>query len=235
MSWQIQITKAKPNPVGKDKSKWTPKPEQLLGEWADLKNVGDANVSLSAMHLAHREFSAGCVPKDAPVIYWNGPSTVLKVGETVRVHTGRSGDSWAMAAVDKSGVEHHAYGEKGSFVLNNDCGDALTVWWKDKDGKWHCDDSATYDVSPPEGAILYVQATSSSLARYTPLQPVETPAAPGHPRPIPCPGVSASVSPSWTEDSCPPAGRGQAHGAPSGNRLMYPISNPRSSKRREKG
>lgn len=169
MSWQIQITKAKPNPAGKDKTKWTPKPEQLLGEWADLKNVGDANVSLSAIHLAHREFAAGCVLKDAPVIYWNGPNTVLKVGETVRVHTGRSGDSWAMAAVDKSGVEHHAYAEKGSFVLNNDCGDGLSVWWKDQDG------SGTPTTLPlttqirPRAQSSTVLAASCSLVRFTQL------------------------------------------------------------------
>jgi hypothetical protein len=65
----------------------------------------------------------------------------------------------AAAAVDKTGVEYHTYAEKGSFVLNNDCGDCLPVWWKDKDGNWHCHDSATPDGNPPEGVILYRSGT----------------------------------------------------------------------------
>lgn len=156
MSWKLQITQAKPNPVGKDKNRWSPKPDHLLGEWVDLKNVGDGSVTLSLIHVAHREFSANCVPKDKPVIYWTGSGMItVQPGEIVRLHTGRSNDSWQMAAADRVGVTYHAYAESGSFVLNNDCGDAVSVWWKGSDGAFNHEDTASYDANPPDGAILY--------------------------------------------------------------------------------
>lgn len=154
MSWKIQITRAKPNPAGKDKSRGTPIPAQLLGEWVDLKNIGDGSVSFSTLHLANSEFSHNCTITKQAAIYWTGVSGQLSPGEIVRVHTGRSYDSHLMATDDKLGVNYHAYAERGSFVLNNDCGDNLSVWWKSSDGKWNQDDVASYDPNPPEGEIL---------------------------------------------------------------------------------
>ncbi len=155
MAWQIQINRAKPNPTGKDKSGSYPIPQQLLGEWVDLKNIGDANVTLSMLHLSDTDFEPGCGAKQ-PTIYWNGSQyTTLKPGEIVRVHTGKSADVASMRSEDKSGVHYHAYAEKGNFVLNNTCGDTLAVWYKDKDGKWRQDDEASYSPKPPEGTVLY--------------------------------------------------------------------------------
>lgn len=154
MSWQIQIIRAKPNPTGKDTNHHRPIASQLLGEWVDLKNIGDAAVAASVLNLADSTFGPGCVIKEKAQIYWNGSSITLKPGETVRVHTGRSADSWQMAQVDRDGVNHHAYAESGSFVLNNDCGDNVSVWWKDQDGKWYCEDAASYRPKPTEGKIL---------------------------------------------------------------------------------
>jgi hypothetical protein len=156
MSWKLQITQAKPNPVGKDKNKWTPKPDHLLGEWADFKNVGDAAVRLSLIHVAHLEFSTNCVAKEKPVIYWSGSAgTTVQPGEIVRLHTGRSKDASQMATVDRGGVNYHVYAESGSFVLNNDCGDTVSLWWKGNDGNFNHEDVASYDANPPDGAILY--------------------------------------------------------------------------------
>lgn len=155
MAWQIQITQAKPNPAGKDKSQSRPIAAQLLGEWVDLKNVGDAAVTLSTVHLAQSKFGPGCQLKERASIYWNGSSSMrLNPGEIVRVHTGREFESYMMHSEDKSGVHHHAYANNGNFVLNNDCGDNLSVWWQDSDKKWHQEDLASYDPYPPEGQVL---------------------------------------------------------------------------------
>ncbi len=155
MPWQIQINRAKPNPAGKDKSGSYPIPQQLLGEWVDLKNIGDANVTLSMLHLSDTDFGLGCVAKQA-TIYWNGSQhTTLKPGEIVRVHTGKSADAASMRSEDKSGIHYHAYAEKGNFVLNNTCGDTLAVWYKGKNGAWQKDDGAGYSPKPPEGSVLY--------------------------------------------------------------------------------
>ncbi len=155
MAWQIQVTRAKPNPAGKDKSHGYPIPEQLLAEWVDLKNVGDAAVNLSTLHLADAQFGHACQLHKEAQIYWNGPSSVvLQTGETVRVHTGREVDAWRMQQEDRSGANYHSFANRGSFVLNNDCGDILSVWWQGQDQQWHREDAASYDPYPPEGQVL---------------------------------------------------------------------------------
>jgi len=128
----------------------------LLGEWVDLKNTGDASVSLSTLHVANNQFDANCRITNEAVIYWNGRSSdTLHVGKILRVHTGKSSDSALMKVEDKNGVDLHAYAERGNFALNNKCGDAITVWWKTtSDGKWHEEDRASYDANPTEGAVL---------------------------------------------------------------------------------
>jgi hypothetical protein len=154
MSWKIQIIRAKPNPFGKDTSGGRPLAAQLLGEWVDLKNVGDESITASTLHLTNTEFAPGCLVKKKAQIYWNGLSNVsIRPGEIVRVHTGRSSDLCHMQATDKEGVTHHCYAERGLFVLNNDCGDNLGLWWTNAE-KWFCDDSTRYRPRPTEGRIL---------------------------------------------------------------------------------
>ncbi|HLP68343.1 MAG TPA: hypothetical protein VK181_12575 [Rhizobium sp.] len=154
MAWKIQVTQAKPNPAGKDTNRHAPIAQQLLAEWVDLKNIGDASVTLSTLHLTNVEFGPGCQLKKQAVVYWNGPSSItLRPGEVVRVHTGREYESWQMRQEDRNGVDHHAYANRGGFVLNNDCGDVIGVYWQ-SNGQWHCEDAASYDANPPEGQIL---------------------------------------------------------------------------------
>src|SRR5947208_8079602 len=111
MSWQMQIVRAKPNPSGKDTNRHRPLAPQLLGEWVDIKNIGDAPVSASVLNLAHSEFGPGCAIKEKARIYWPWSPIVVGPGEIARVHTGRNADSWQMAQVDRNGVNHHAYAE----------------------------------------------------------------------------------------------------------------------------
>lgn len=76
--------------MGKDRPQYGAIPaEQLLAEWVDLKNVGDAAVSLSVLNLANLRFDDHCRQTGGPSIYWTGSSTgVLGVGQVIRVHTG---------------------------------------------------------------------------------------------------------------------------------------------------
>jgi hypothetical protein len=155
MSWKILICKAKPNPTGKDRAFGSPRQEQLLGEWVDLQNTGDTPVSLSRLTLCHMEFSSQGVPHDNSTPYWTGkPEEMLSPGQIARVHTGKSVYANYMAYEDKQGVSLHSFAEEGNFVLNNDYGDIISIWWKDKDNKWQKEDIASYDPNPPEGAIL---------------------------------------------------------------------------------
>lgn len=155
MSWKIQIIKAKPNPQGKDTAWGHPISKKLLGEWVDLKNIGDQRVALSTLHLANRHFDAQCRPAQNMTLYWQGPSgAYLEPGESVRVHTGRSADRIQMEVADQYGATYHAYAESGQFILNNRCGDNLGVYYKDTNGNWVTEDYTSYDPNPPEGAVL---------------------------------------------------------------------------------
>ena len=77
----------------------------------------------------------------------------LSPGQIVRVHTGRIRDAASMGATDQQGVNYHAYAEKGNFVLNNRCGDCLSVWWKHGES-WHKNDESAYAANPGEGKVL---------------------------------------------------------------------------------
>lgn len=156
MSWKIEIHKAKPNPAGKDKAGNYPIASQLLGEWVDLKNTGDAAVDLSTLNLTNREFGEKCNVTTEAKIYWTGPSgVVLTPGQIVRVHTGRLRDAASTNAVDQVGANVHVYAESGTFVLNNKCGDSLGVWWQTAAAKkWHLEDAASYGANPGEGKVL---------------------------------------------------------------------------------
>lgn len=156
MSWKIEIHRAKPNPTGKDKSGNCPIAGQLLAEWVDLKNTGDAPVLLSTLNLAHREFGENCTVKSEATIYWTGQAGVaLQPGQIVRVHTGHRRDAALMNAIDQNGANVHDYAESGMFVLNNKCGDSLGVWWKtEADNQWRKEDATSYGANPIEGKIL---------------------------------------------------------------------------------
>lgn len=106
MSWKIEIHRVKPNPAGKDRVAGSAKPEQLLGEWVDLKNIGDASVSLATLQLANNEFDANCKVTKEAVIYWNGRSgDTLQAGKILRVHTGKSSDSAVLKPENRDGVD----------------------------------------------------------------------------------------------------------------------------------
>ena len=57
MSSYLQISRTKPNPIGKDKtSGGIPKPALLLGEWVDIKDIGTEPVRFSSMRLSHATY-----------------------------------------------------------------------------------------------------------------------------------------------------------------------------------
>jgi hypothetical protein len=154
MSKALQIIQAKPNPFGKDKtSSGQSKPEQLLGEWVDVKNFGTEPIQFSTMTLSHTLFDDKCQTANQTEKYWTGGTEQLLPGQVIRIHTGKLSDRHLMAEVDKVGVDWHGYANRSNFVLNNRCGDRLFIAWPGTNGKTTTD-ATYYRPNPPEGGIL---------------------------------------------------------------------------------
>jgi hypothetical protein len=158
MSKVLQIWKAKPNPAGKDKVLGTPKAEQLLGEWVDIKNTGTEPIRFSEMSLSHTLYDRHCNKTGRTEQYWSGGGdNSLSPGQVVRIHTGRASDEHLMNPKDKENRDWKGFANRDNFVLNNVCGDVISVTWRDASGvRW---DTASYDRNQPEGEILHRQGS----------------------------------------------------------------------------
>lgn len=143
---KLEIWRAKPNPVGKDKFHGTPKPRQLNGEWTEIKNSSGAAVDLGGLKLSHTLYDAQGKPEPKPEVYWIAPKGLsLAAGEVLRVHTGHR--DAGLDLEDETGADEHAYAEHGNFKLNNAEGDRLYL-------STVTPDSAYYDPNVREGAVL---------------------------------------------------------------------------------
>lgn len=155
----LQIIQAKPNPAGKDDNKdqngsGSGRPEQLFGEWVDVKNIGNDAVHFPTMQLRHALFDETCHTTGELELYWIGVNAdFLQPGQVLRIHAGRREDAHLMSAEDQAGADWHGYAESDNFILNNRCGDKIVLSWQDAVDQI-CQDWACYSPYPPEDLIL---------------------------------------------------------------------------------
>jgi len=144
----LQITKIKPNPTGKDRSRAGATPaSQLAGEWVDFKNTSSSPVKLDGVDLYHLAYSSGEAQG-----HWDQVTRLtgmLAAGQTVRVHSG-SGPASVIRPEDLAGAEHHVFTNR-DYVWNNRQGDSPTLF---NSGLRQNIDQASYDPHPPEGQVL---------------------------------------------------------------------------------
>jgi alpha-ketoglutarate-dependent taurine dioxygenase len=148
----LYITKATPNPAGKDR---TPLHQvsnaQLNGEWLEFKNASQKNLSLDGVHLDHNTFDAYCRKTgEAVLVTFKGP---LATGKSFCVHTGSGQEYW-------EGDVYHVYANHGNFVWNNRCGDTAYL----RTATNGLIDWANYDPNPGEGAVLLRVPNANKLA-----------------------------------------------------------------------
>lgn len=151
----LLITRIKPNPAGKDRSRHGSLTVSQLGaEWVDFKNVGSAAFRLDGLELYHLAYvHAGAKPEWQKVMGFTG---TLGVGATVRVHSGQVRDPSVLNAEDLRDADFHLFTGRDAFVWNNREGDSPGLWWNQQKS-W--EDKADYDPWPPEGAILVRSGT----------------------------------------------------------------------------
>lgn len=142
----LRVIRAKPNPAGKDRSRYSIPPAQLAAEWVDFQNNGTEGFPLTGVSLEHMAYQPGC--RDGT---WQTVMTFqgeLAVGKIIRVHSG-NGPFTVMHVEDAFGADYHLF-TGGNYVWNNDCGDRAGLW---NGTTWI--DLASYDPYPPEGVILH--------------------------------------------------------------------------------
>lgn len=145
----LRITKIKPNPAGKDKSRGGYAPEaQLAGEWVDVTNNGTGGVELSGINLCHKAYKAdGTWEWD---VVYSLPRHTLGRGEVLRVHTGK-GPLAVVRPEDQQGANWHSFTGHDRYVWNNDRSDTPLLYFVQEK---QTVDQATYDANPPEGVVL---------------------------------------------------------------------------------
>lgn len=137
---ELLVTRALPNPAGKDRSGGHAPNEQLNGEWVQFLNATQRTLSLDGVALDHTAFNHSCQKTGTvTLIAFTG---TLGAGRSVRVHTGSGAGYW-------EGDIYHFFAGHRNYVWNNRCGDVVML----RVGSGLID-SAEYRSNPPEGRIL---------------------------------------------------------------------------------
>lgn len=150
----LLITRALPNPIGKDR---TPANQvtndQLNSEWIEFRNETGGRLTIDGVRLNHTTFTDRCIPiQEALVTSFNGQ---MPAGSSIRVHTG-SGTPW------DDGDVRHLYAGLRNYVWNNRCGDTAVL--RVADGGLI--DRASYERNPPEGVVLERVPNTDRLAVF---------------------------------------------------------------------
>lgn len=150
----LQITQAKPNPLGKDRKTvfGIPK-QQLAGEWFDIKNTGSVNVSMKGIKVQHVAYSDnGPCWSDAYIFQPVQVLTTLtlKPGEIWRIHSGGLLSITELLSVDRDGAHYHKFTGK-NYILDNKRVDGIRVCTAVTEQVL---DEVFYDENPIEGKIL---------------------------------------------------------------------------------
>lgn len=156
---QLFITKAKPNPVGKDLFGSLVPSQQLAGEWVEFLNTSVSSISLSRIVLQHIAYTYRNPSGEWEIACdFIGRSITLGSGESIRIHSGGEVDLSQLLPVDRDGATYHVFTGKG-YIWNNDHADAvrLVIY---QDGYFVQIDRADYSAYPHEGQILIRQAGS---------------------------------------------------------------------------
>lgn len=119
----LLIFRAKPNPNGKDRRGPLTTNSQLNGEWVDIYNSSDKNLTMEGVGLYDHTFSGYCVD-NGKRRYYVFPNWSFPKGKIVRVHSGNKPTQ--LSYEDSNGADFHAYTDS-DYVLNNSCGDKIEV------------------------------------------------------------------------------------------------------------
>lgn len=138
----LLVTRALPNPAGKDRQyPHPPTNDQLNGEWVEFANASERTLSLEGVAMSHYTFDRRCsrTGEDQLTTF----TGMLNSRRSIRLHTGR-GQGW------DEGTIRHLYAGRSNYVWNNVCGDTAVL----RNASNEAIDWAAYEPEPPEGVVL---------------------------------------------------------------------------------
>jgi hypothetical protein len=148
----LQTVQLKPNPPGKDRTRYGGATATQLGaEWADIKNVGSRDVDLTGVELYHIAYST-TYPNGRWELVTRFSSGGLRPGQVVRVHSGRVNNIGVLRQEDLAGADFHIFTGRDSYIWNNDRADCASLWMTGASNEF---DKACYTPNPPEGVVLH--------------------------------------------------------------------------------
>lgn len=147
----LYVTKAHPNPAGKDKSRLQPPDnEKLNEEWIEFTNNGTQTEDMTGVSLHDRTYDDRCNSTGERKLQTYRGS--LAPGHSLRIHSGSG------TAID-SGALRHLYLDERNFVWNNRCGDQVILRKNTSLVDW-----AAYDPNPAEGQTLTRKTGTNKLS-----------------------------------------------------------------------
>jgi hypothetical protein len=160
MSLELQIIRAKPNPIGEDPNDKTYLEPQFrkAGEWFDIKNFSFFDADLKGIEVFSLEYT-----KDGPdwkKIFAFKDDDKLKARKTIRIHAGQAIPLDKIADQDAGRIEYHYnvletvdkhYFMGNGYVLSNSSMDKIALFDANNQ-KWI--DEVYYDKFPGKDTIL---------------------------------------------------------------------------------
>lgn len=147
----LYVTRALPNPPGKDRTPANRATnEQLNAEWVEFQNTTDRTLSLDGVSLTHMTFDNRCNPHHED--HLTAFTGSLQAGRSIRIHTG-SGTGWW------EGDIFHFYLGRENFVWNNVCGDRVQL----RNQQGQSLDWAAYAPNSADGKVLLRVAGTNIL------------------------------------------------------------------------
>jgi hypothetical protein len=139
--FQLTVTRALPNPLGKDRTaSHQVTNQQLNNEWIEFANTSAGKSPLDSLTLDHYTFNHACTKTGEDRVC--GFTGWLESGQSMRVHTG-SGTNYV------EGLVIHVFLNRSNFIWNNQCGDTIVLRAGGSVVDW-----ASYGGRPAEGAVL---------------------------------------------------------------------------------
>lgn len=146
----LKTVQLKPNPMGKDRTRYGATAAQLAAEWVDLKNMGNQNIDVAGVIAKHVAYVPGAT-QGHWVVVTSFSKGLLAPGQVIRIHAGKDRGTGVIRAEDLAGADFHLFTGEDSYIWNNDKADCSSLWAPGRNDPF---DAAWYSANPPEGAVL---------------------------------------------------------------------------------